>query len=347
MRYMLTLVCFLLSFYAQALTLRADYPKRYIVQPGDTLWSIANCYLHQPWEWKELWHANPHIKNPDRLYPGAVLELRFFKKNPYIRVLSNGTIKLSPFVRPYLLGEPILPIPLTEIKPFLDESLVIDDNRLAGAPYVVAYVGEHMLGGQGDEIYVRRLHRPPEDCNDTTISYAIYRPNCPYRDPQTKNILGYKANLIGYGQLTKGGEPATVLLTEVTEGVRINDRVMFNDFPAFNLHFEPKTPLYPLRGVIIDVLPKYTQGAVGLVAVINRGQDGGLQSGDVLGIYSPAHLIRDPNDCFNPLKCSKSVLLPRERLGEAMVFRVFTQTSFALVVRSIRSIHLGDIVTNP
>ncbi|MGQ3888444.1 LysM peptidoglycan-binding domain-containing protein [Legionella sp. CNM-1927-20] len=347
MQYVLIIVCLLLSFCAEALSLRADYPKRYIVKPGDTLWSIANCYLHRPWEWKELWYANPQIKNPDRLYAGAILELRFFKKNPYIRVLANGTIKLSPYVRPYLLGEPILPIPLADIKPFLNDSLIMDDNRLAKAPYVVAYVGERMLGGQGDEIYVRRLHRAPEACDDTTIAYAIYRPNCPYKDPKTKKILGYKANLVGYGQLVKGGEPATVLITEVIEGVRIGDRVLFNDFPAFNLNFLPKTPVYPLRGVIIDVLPEYTQGAVGLVTVINRGQDAGLEPGDVLGIYSPAHLIRDPKDCYNPLKCSKSVLLPRERLGEAMIFRVFTQTSFALVVRSIRAIRLGDIVTNP
>ncbi|WP_419419495.1 LysM peptidoglycan-binding domain-containing protein [Legionella sp. D16C41] len=347
MRYVLIIIGLLVSFYTEALSLRDDYPRRYVVKPGDTLWSIANQYLHRPWEWKELWHANPQITNPEHLYTGAILELRFFKKNPYIRVLANGTLKLSPYVRPHLLGDPILPVSLTDIKPFLDNSLIMDDNRLASAPYVVDYLGEHMLGGQGDEVYVRRLHRAPEACNDATVAYAFYRPNCPYKDPITKKILGYKASLVGYGQLVKGGEPATVLLTEVTEGVRIGDRVLFNDFPAFNFNFLPQTPLYPVRGVIIDVLPKYTQGAVGLVTVINRGQDAGLQAGDVLGIYSPARLIRDPHDCFNPLKCSKSVLLPRERLGEAMIFRTFTQTSFALVVRSIKAVHLGDIVTNP
>ena len=82
-----------------ALTLRSDAPARYVVQPGDTLWQIANRYLIHPWEWKTLWHANPQIKNPDRLYPGAVIVLRYHQQKPYLTVLSNGIVKLSPHVR--------------------------------------------------------------------------------------------------------------------------------------------------------------------------------------------------------------------------------------------------------
>ncbi|HHF7367207.1 TPA: LysM peptidoglycan-binding domain-containing protein [Legionella bozemanae] len=57
--------------------MKADAPKRYVVQHGDILWSIAGRYLDNPWEWKELWLANPKIKNPNRLYPGAVLALAY------------------------------------------------------------------------------------------------------------------------------------------------------------------------------------------------------------------------------------------------------------------------------
>ena len=116
---------------------------------------------------------------------------------------------------------------------------------------------------------------------------------------------------------------------------------MLNDYPEFKLYFEPKTPLFPIEGSIIELPPAYTQGAVGLVAVINRGQNKGLEAGDVLGIYAPSRWVNDP------LGCKKCILLPRERIGELMLFRTFSKTSFGLVVRSIRAIHLNDIVTNP
>lgn len=331
----------MLSFNTQALSLRADSPRQYTVQPGDTLWSIANKYLSEPWQWKELWHANPAIKNPDKLYPGAILELRYHQHNPYLRVLSNGTIKLSPFIRPTPLENPVPAIPLMVIKPFLDASLVMNDDRLQKAPYIVAFMGERMRGGQGDEVYVKHLHPAQAMPEGATISYAIYREGCPYLDPITQELLGYKSTLMGYGELVRGGEPAVMLLTDITQGVKLMDRVMLNDFPEFNLSFEPKAPLYPITGNIIELPPTYTQGAAGLIAVINKGQNAGLESGDVLAIYSPPRTVPDP------LKQGKLVVLPRERVGEMMVFRTFSKTSFALVVRSTRAIHLKDIVTNP
>lgn len=352
MRYMLIILCFFISSNLQAFSsaphvtsLRSDYPRQYTVQPGDTLWSIASQYLHRPWEWKALWHANPRIKNPNLLYPGAVLELNFYHSQPYIRVLSNGTIKLSPHVRPMPSDAAIPPIPLMEVKPFLNASLVMDKNLLQQAPYIVAFTGEHMLGGQGDEVYVKSLHPSHKMPSGATISYAIYRPECPYVEPVTQRHLGFKATLVGYGELVRGGEPATLLLTEITEGVKIRDRVMLNDFPEFKLNFLPKTPNYPVHGEIIDLpggMPDgSTQGAVGLVAVIDRGDDAGLESGDVLAIYTEHRLIRDP------INHQEDILLPRERVGEMMIFRTFSKTSFALVVRSTRAIHLLDKVTNP
>jgi hypothetical protein len=311
------------------------------VQPGDTLWSIANKYLEHPWDWKMLWHSNPRIQNPNRLYVGAVLEVRFHQGEPYFRVHSNGTIKLSPHARPSSLGQTVLPIPLMDIKPFLNASLVMNKDLLTNAPYIVAFMGEHLLGGQGDEVYVKKLHPSPIMPEGATISYAVYRANCPLIKPVTQEVLGYKATLVGYGELVRGGDPAVMLLTSITEGVKLTDKVLLNDFPDFNLYFEPKAPLYPIDATIIDLPPAYTQGAVGLVAIIDQGQNSGLEAGDVLGIYSPPHRVQDP------LQRKKIVIIPRERIGEMMVFRTFSKTSLALVVRSIRAIHLGDIISKP
>lgn len=345
MRYFFFIFCFLLSTLSHALSLRADAPKEYVVRSGDTLWSIANQYLKNPWEWKELWRANPQIKNPNHLYAGAVIALAYHAKKPYLRVLSNGTIKLSPTMRATPLEDEIPPIPLGDIKPYLNESLILDEDVLSRAPYVVALTVERMLGGQGDQVYVKGLHRSTSLPEGETIAYSIFRTGKNYVDPIRKVLLGYQAKLVGYGELIAGGDPATVLLTSVIEGIQIEDKVLINNSPEFDLNFEPSEPTVTVDGLILDMpngMPSgNTQGAVGNVVVLNIGADMGLKAGDVLGVYAKARFVPDPHNHLNTIK------LPPERIGEAMVFRPFTKTSFALIVRSTRAIYLLDTVGNP
>ncbi len=349
MRYLIFVCSLIVVFAGHAYTLRPDAPQRYEVQNGDTLWEISNRYLTEPWEWKSLWHANPQIKNPNRLYPGAIIELRYHHQNPYLKVLSNGTVKLSPYVHSTPMEEAIPPIPLSDIKPFLNGTLVLDHDSLDNAPFIIAYMTEHMMGAQGDEVYVKNLCPNYELPPGVTMSYSIFRRCGTYHDPITKRFLGYKASLVGYAELVRGGDPATILLTDIMQGVRLQDRVMPNNHPDFDLFFEPKAPTMPIHGSIIDVLGDFKQGAVGLVAVVNRGQDAGLQVGDVLGVYSKPRGVKDPNYRYSKKAPCKfpCVKLPPERIGEVMIFRTFTHTSIGLVVRSIRSIALLDIVTNP
>lgn len=345
MRFPLFLICFLFASLNYGLSLRPDSPPRYVVQHGDSLWSISSRYLKNPWEWKSLWNANPNIKNPNRLYPGAILVLDYYRSTPYIRVLSNGTIKLSPNMRPSPLDEAVPPIPLGEIRPFLNESLILDEDILNRAPYVVAFMGEHMVGDQGTEIYVKGLHPSTELPLGGTIAYSIFRAGKNYLDPITNKILGYKAALVGYGELIAGGDPATVLLTSINAGIIKEDKVLINDSPEFDFTFQPATPTSKVSGFIIELpdgMPDgNSQSAIGGVAVISIGANAGLQSGDVLGIYKKEREVKDPKNRLIPIK------LPPERIGEAMIFRTFTQTSFALIVRSTRPVYLLDVVTNP
>ena len=349
MRYMLLFFCLLWAISCQSVTLKDHSPARYVVQPGDTLWEIANRYLEHPWEWKALWNANPQIKNPKHLYAGAVIELRYWHKRPYLQVSSNGTVKLSPYTHPMPAEDPIPAIPLADIKPFLNSSLVLDRDTLTDAPFIIAFMTEHLLGGQGDEVYVKNLCPDPNLPPGVTLTYGIYRPCGAYHDSLTQQLLGYKATLVGYAQLVQGGDPAVVLLTDIIEGVRLQDKVMPNNHPEFELYFEPKAPGARIFASIIDMPGDYTQGAVGLVAVIDRGEDAGLQPGDVLGVFGRTRYVRDPKYHYDKKPpCEKPcVRLPPERIGEVMVFRTFTHTSFALVVRSIRAIKLRDKVANP
>ena len=74
--------------------LKASAPDRYVVVPGDTLWSIAERYLTAPQRWPDLWTMNREtVKNPHRIYPGDVLILDKFLK-PRERAWFRRTLNL-------------------------------------------------------------------------------------------------------------------------------------------------------------------------------------------------------------------------------------------------------------
>ncbi len=50
-------------------------PVHYVV-PTDTLWWLADRFLQAPQRWPDLWRANPHIRNPDLIYPGDPIYLK-------------------------------------------------------------------------------------------------------------------------------------------------------------------------------------------------------------------------------------------------------------------------------
>src|SRR3990167_4368176 len=130
---------FCAAAYAQPLLLKNSAPTRYTIKPGDTLWEISSRYLKNPWEWRTLLYANPAITNPKKLHVGAVLSLHRKHNPPYIKVLSNGTIKLSPGLITIAKSNIVPAIALRSIEPFLNGSVIFDDNVMADAPYIVEY----------------------------------------------------------------------------------------------------------------------------------------------------------------------------------------------------------------
>jgi hypothetical protein len=308
------------------------------VKKGDTIYEIAGRFLNKPWQWRKIWRDNPHIKNPKKLYPGNVLTLNFYEGKPHLTVSSNGTYKLSPQARLRPAEKAIPTIHLRDIKPFLNRSQIFDENELANAGYVVAFKGEHLRGSQDEQVYVKNLQHYAK----SGLSYAIYRPAGIYKNPKYPSLcLGYKATFIGDAQVIKGGDPAILELTEITEGVQLTDRVLINNQSEFSLYFDPKTPNRFVKGDIIDIIGGLDQVASNQVIVLDQGKNAKLEAGDVIAIWQPPKLIPDP------LNKESIITLPKEKIGEAMIFKAFSYASFALVVNATRSIKANDGYTSP
>lgn len=337
---------------AEPLALNPSHPQHYTVVEGDTLWDIAGRFLKNPWEWPDIWQNNPHVDNPNLIYPGDVIALSYVDGEPRLKVLretlgssnpyasgvaSGRDIKLSPQIRITPLEQAIPVIPVDAISPFLTSPKVVSGYELEDAAYVIDFAGEHMLGATDDRVYVRAI------TSDETSAFTVYRPGVPYIDPDTGETLGYEAVYVADAQLQRVGDPATLTLTKSAQETRTGDRLMPNTREEVNLNYRPHVPETVISGHIIGVMGGVSEIGQYAVVVLDRGSRNGVETGHVFDIYHAGRVIRDPIS----RKPNDSVKLPDEEAGRLMVFRPFEKVSYALVMDATRSIHLLDNVRTP
>ena len=309
-------------------------PEHYRVTEGDTLWSIAGRFLRHPWEWSEVWRGNPDIHDPNRIYPGDVIVFEHRGGHPHLRLAGQGTERLSPEIRVTPLGEPIPVVPSRAISPFLSRPRVIEDDPSESAPYVVGLAEEHVLGGPGDTLYVRAIDAwTPSD-------FTVLRPGAAYRDPDTGATLGYEAIYIADVRLSALGDPASVVVMQAEKEARIGDRLLPMQPIKLSQDFVLQRPRPGLNGHILGVLDGVSQIGQYSVVSIDRGRQEGVRVGDVFEIWQQGEVLRD---VVNP-RFGEKVVGAEQQAGVLMVFSVYRQVSYGLVMEARRFIHVLDRV---
>ncbi|MES9828801.1 MAG: LysM peptidoglycan-binding domain-containing protein [Candidatus Thiodiazotropha sp.] len=327
----------LLSFSALAaehVALNPSHPERYTVVKGDTLWDISSMFLQDPWLWPEVWYVNPQIENPHLIYPGDEIVLTYRDGRPVLQLSRKNS--LSPKIRATPLDQAIPTIPIDAIAPFLTRPYVVDENELEKAPYIVHFLDDHIVGGAGISYYARSI------MEERPIQYAVVRPEKPYKDPDTGEVLGYEALYVGTSELKRTGDPAKLLLTSSDMEAIIGDRLIKEQEDEPLIDFQPRVPESPIEGRIISVLNGVTQIGQYNVVVLNKGANVGLEAGHVLRILQGGEAIRDIVKGRG-----ETVTLPLEEAGHLMVFRTFEKVSFALVMDATKPLHVLDWVRTP
>ena len=326
--------------------LASGAPDEYTVQIGDTLWDIASTFLKDPWYWPEVWYVNPQVENPHLIYPGDVLALVRIDGQQRITNIRASTYRMSPAARITPLDEAIESIPYEQIAAFLSKGLVLEKDQIDSMPYILRVRGEHMLGAAGNDIYVRGGQAAP-----TGSRYTVVKVGDELRDPDDGKVIGYQGIYIGEGSLSRGGDPATVALTETTREAREGDRLLPEaiDIP---LNFFPKAPDSDVAGRIISVVDGVALIGQYQVVVINRGARNGLAPGDVLSVFQAGDIVRDRYAGSSmvsktSLFAGEKVQLPEEEAGTIMVFKVYDRIGYGLVMEATQAIHVLDVVRNP
>lgn len=319
----------LIAGFATAAELRPDHPDTYTVRRGDTLWDISARFLKSPWLWPEIWQANPQIENPHLIYPGDVISLVYIDGKPHLVV--SGEDKLVPQVRREALDEAIPPVPLSDIRAFLDRPRILTEDEAASAPYFVGLEENRLSGNIGELGYVRNL---PADAR-VGERYLIARPTLTYTDlpnddarrgvsinntkawpwqrdhslplrpdvhwalvdwfyERKAEVLGVEVLVIGTATVSLLGDPSTVYLTYNDVEVKKGDLLLPYAESEFDLSYMPQPAESVPEGMAVIAFTG-PLNAVGPreVVVLNRGGRDGVANGQVYAIYQLGETIRD------------------------------------------------------
>lgn len=333
--------------------LAANAPDSYLVKKGDTLWDISKIFLKSPWRWPELWGMNlEQIRNPHLIYPGQMLYLDKSNGRARLRVgkplTNNGFEKLSPRTRVEAVGNAAIPaIPLSLIEPFLNEAVIFQTNELEEHPRIVAAQEGRVLLTRGDLAYVRGEIRPQ------ITNYRIFREAKALTDPTTKEILGYEAVYVGAAEYVRPGDvrtgadgkpeivPATFTIGSVRQEVRIGDRLSPPPARDFD-NFIPRAPEGQIGGQIVSVYGEALNAGQNQIVALNRGARDGVERGHVLALWRAGASLIDRTDPAKP-----TMKLPDERHGNLLVFRVFDNMSYALILSVQEPVKRGDRFSQP
>jgi LysM repeat protein len=315
--------------------LAEGHPDEYVVQDGDTLWDIAATFLKDPWYWPEVWYVNPQIDNPHLIFPGDTLALVSVGGQQRITTTSRGpSYRMSPTARSTPLSEAVTSIPYEQIDAFLSKGLVLEKGQIERMPYIVATRGDHMMAAAGNDIYVRG-----GAATQPGTRYSVVHVGDELVDPDDNKVVGYQGVYVGEGLMARGGDPATVALTDTNREALNGDRLIPEtvDIP---LNFFPKAPDIQVDGRIISVVDGVSMIGQYQVVVMNRGARNGLAPGDVLTVFQRGAAVKDRTEGGN-------VRLPDEEAGTLMVFKVYDRIGYGLVMEATQPIHVLDAVRNP
>ncbi|MGH8225703.1 MAG: LysM peptidoglycan-binding domain-containing protein [Gammaproteobacteria bacterium] len=321
----------------------------YTVRRGDTLWGISAHFFENPWLWPEIWYENPYIANPHLIYPGDVITLGYANGHSTLTISRNGTtvattIPGTRMLRPQIertpLDKAVPTIPYDAISALLSKPRVMSAADYAAAPYVLRPADGQLLAAAPGLVYARGLG---SDDHPGT-GYAVVRQENALKDPASGRLLGYEVLYLGRASVTAAGDPSTLELQTSTREVRGGDRLVALETGVVPSQFPLLTPKTRIHAAIIDVIGGLAEVGQYQVVVLDRGTRAGLETGDVLAIYTHGKAVKDP---YAHAGLSAKVRLPDRRSGELVVFRSSPEISYALVMRALRPIKIGDITTNP
>ncbi|MBE9562592.1 MAG: hypothetical protein IMF12_06995 [Proteobacteria bacterium] len=252
-------------------------------------------------------------------------------------VLASRTVIVSPEIRIIERKHEIPSLQMELIQHFLNQPKIVTPDEIEDMGYIIANAENSLFVTQGSKIYVRNLYNAEKE-----KKYTIMKLGQAYRNPNedSEDILAFEGIYLGEAIVKEIGEPTVLDVTSAIREIGTGARLMAvekDDFPKdFYLH----SPEHLEEAYIVALLDGTLSIGKYQIVVINKGSYDGIERGHILTIEKATRLIKDKIS-------NEEVILPQQKVGKLLVYKVFEQVSYALVTKADKPINQFDIVTVP
>jgi len=304
--------------------------KEYIIKKGDTLWSISNAELQDTFLWPRLWNVNPHIPDPDLIYPGLK-----------IRIPSREELLQLPYAPKPVAKPAVKPKKIVKIVPKLPTRYILSKKKFITSGWVskrfpsvgkIAYT--HMdreMITKGDTVYIKVNKRKkiesklPAQLLVTDHSgerYFTIRKNKKVFHPKTGSYMGNQIKITGILEVVEDeGRALRAKVIDSFEDIMTDDELMYYEDmvpPAV-----PDTIRRPdIEGYVVE--SKINSSIIGEEDIIylDKGKHDGLIVGDIFSSIIDDRIKRE--------------------IGSFQIISLQPETSTALILDTKEEITIGS-----
>ncbi|MEZ4270143.1 MAG: LysM peptidoglycan-binding domain-containing protein [Myxococcota bacterium] len=191
----------------------------YVVEPGDSLWTITQRIVGDPFLWPKVWAMNPEITNPHWIYPGDII--RFYEAD--IELPSQGELVAMDYTVDEIGNknkdelheeDKKPPIEMVDTSPNLRDleppqrfiDLFITPKKLQEAGVLSNASPDKIMLDRDDLVFLtltRKAQKSPPKAGDRFI---VYRSLGRVKHPVNKDDYGYMTQITGVLEIvyTKG-----------------------------------------------------------------------------------------------------------------------------------------------
>lgn len=306
----------------------------YVVQKGDSLWTVCLKAGLKAWQWPRVWAYNPELSNPNWIFPGDVIQFRPTDQKLARRWRDNAatTVDVINTIPP--------PQPQKQrshtYRAFAGS--YVSPKEFANAGVLTNAMPDSIMLNVNDLVFLTfKPEMPVPKAGDKFVLYRILRT---IEHPKSHNNVGYLTEITGIVSVvqieTVDKKSPYVVRARIDKTVREIERgqlvaPLTQDLQVM-VHSTPGDR--ELEGTILDVAGDgaVVAGSQQLV-FIDRGSQDGIKLGNELTVLNRGDVYKDET------RASKLV-----ETGKLVVVDVKEKTSTCLVVSAEHELEAGDPV---
>lgn len=278
----LSLSAFIFTAHAQT-----NDSEDYLIKKGDTLWSISDSELEDTFLWPKLWSVNPHIENPDLIYPGSRIRIpsreELMSMPPVPMKPAPAVVKARKKPKTIIVPEKAAPKYIIDRNLFIASGWIEDSFPSIGE--LVYSPGDRRVIGKGDTAYLKFADTGSREYKSDDRFYVI-RDVKIVRHPVTDSQLGHQVKVAGILKIIgSDSDMPKAVITDSFEDINIGDGLLpYRDLVPPLIPEKARTP--DINGHIVESHRNSTLSDEGSIIFLDKGENDGVQTGDIYSVFA-------------------------------------------------------------